>query len=376
MTAKLFQPIALGGLTVPNRIVVAPMCQYAAVDGVMQPWHIQQLGSQAASGFGLVILEATGVEAIGRISPACPGLWNDEQEAVLKNLVDGIRTYSDAKLGIQLAHAGRKASTDMPWIGPNYIPPEKGGWETVGPSAISFNNVWPAPKEATLADIARIVQAFGDAAKRSDRAGLDLIEVHATHGYLLHEFFSPLSNKRSDAYGGSFENRARLILEVVAAVRANFAKHKAVGIRITGSDWEEGGVTPDEAAKLAVLLKDAGIDFIHVSSGGLTSTQKITVGPNYQVPFAEVVRKAVPGVPVMAVGMIVTPTQAEKILEEGQADMIALARAVLDEPRWVWRAAEELGVADFHVHPRFARATPKTWPGYKLKSAPVANAAE
>jgi 2,4-dienoyl-CoA reductase-like NADH-dependent reductase (Old Yellow Enzyme family) len=375
MTAQLFQPIALGGLTVSNRIVVAPMCQYAAVEGVMQPWHIQQIGSQAASGFGLVILEATGVEAIGRISPACPGLWNDEQESVLKSLVDGIRTYSDAKLGIQLAHAGRKASTEEPWKGHGYVTPENGGWQTLGPSPISFNGTWPAPKEATSEDIQRVIKAFGDAAKRSDRAGLDLIEIHATHGYLLHEFFSPLSNKRTDTYGGSFENRVRLILEVVAAVRANFPKEKAVGIRIAGSDWDEGGVTPDEAVKLSVLLKDAGIDFIHVSSGGLSSTQKITVGPNYQVHFAEVVRKAVPGVPVMAVGMIVTPTQAEQILEDGQADMIALARAVLDEPRWVWRAAEELGVTDFHVHPRFARATPKTWPGYKLKAG-LAQAAE
>lgn len=368
MTAKLFQPITLGGLTVSNRIVVAPMCQYAAVDGVIQPWHTQQIGSQAASNFGLVILEATGVEAIGRISPACPGLWNDEQEAALKALVDGVRTYSDAKLGIQLAHAGRKASTDLPWKGPNYVPLDKGGWETVGPSAISFNGVWPAPKEASLEDIKRIVTAFRDAAVRSDRAGLDLIEIHATHGYLLHEFFSPLSNTRTDSYGGSLENRARLILEVTQAIRAVWPKEKALGIRITGSDWEAGGVTPDDAAKLAVLLKDAGIDFLHVSSGGLTSTQKITVGPNYQVPFADVVRKAVPGVPVMAVGMIVNPTQAEKILEEGQADMIALARAVLDDPRWVWRAAEELGVSDFAVHPRFARATTKTWPGHKLKS--------
>lgn len=376
MTAQLFQPITLGGLTVPNRILVAPMCQYAAVDGVMQPWHIQQIGSQAASGFGLVILEATGVEAIGRISPACPGLWNDEQEAVLKSLVDGIRTYSDAKLGIQLAHAGRKGSTEEPWKGHGYVTPDNGGWQTLGPSAISFNGTWPAPKEATVEDIQRVIKAFGDAAKRSDRAGLDLIEIHATHGYLLHEFFSPLSNKRTDSYGGSFENRVRLILEVVAAVRANFPKEKAVGIRIAGSDWDEGGVTPDEAVKLSVLLKDAGIDFIHVSSGGLSSTQKITVGPNYQVHFAELVRKAVPGIPVMAVGMIVTPTQAEQILESGQADMIALARAVLDDPRWVWRAAEELGVTNFEVHPRFARATAKTWPGYKLKSAPVAQAAE
>lgn len=376
MSVKLFEPITLGGQTLPNRIIVAPMCQYAAVDGVIQPWHTQHIGSFAASGFGMIIMEATGIEAIGRISPACPGLWNDTQEAAFKTLIDGIRTYSDVKIGIQLSHAGRKASTGMPWQGGRPVPNDQGGWDVVGPSAIAFADGWKVPAELTADGIGQVINHWKQAAIRAGRAGFDAVEIHAAHGYLLHEFLSPLSNRRTDQYGGDLAGRMRLILEVIEAVRSVWPKEKTLGLRISATDWADGGVTVEDCIALAAEAKARGVDFIHVSTGGNVAGARIPVGPHYQVPMAAAIRKAVPGLPVMAVGLIVDPQAAEAVLQEGEADLVALARTVLDDPRWVWHAADALGVSSFEALPRFARARPAAWPGHAQKAGALRQAAE
>ncbi len=371
----LFTPLALGPLTIDNRVIVAPMCQYSAVDGVAQPWHQQHLGGFAVSNAGLVILEATGVTNEGRISPHCLALENDAQEAALTKLLAEIRTYSTVPFGIQLAHAGRKASTGYPWEGGKPLAPGvNGGWQVVGPTDEPFNADGPKPHALTEAEIAATVAAFVAAAKRADRAGFDLVEIHGAHGYLIHQFLSPLVNKRTDRYGGSLENRMRLALEVAEAVRAVWPKHKSLGVRLSATDWVDGGWSVEETAILSQKLEAIGLDFIHVTSGGVVGYAKIPVGPNYQVPAAEAIKKAV-SIPVIAVGMIVTGPQAEAILETGKADAIAIARGFLDDPRWVWRAAEALGV-DLKLDGRYQRATGKTWPGAALKNAPLAAAAE
>lgn len=371
----LFTPLALGPLTIDNRVIVAPMCQYSAVDGVAQPWHQQHLGGFAASNAGLIILEATGVTNAGRISPYCLALENDAQEAALTKLLADIRTYSQVPFGIQLAHAGRKASTGYPWEGGKPLAPGvNGGWQPVGPTDEPFTADGPAPHALTEAEIAATVAAFVEAAKRADRAGFDLVEIHGAHGYLIHQFLSPLVNKRTDRYGGSLENRMRLALEVAEAVRAVWPKHKSLGIRLSATDWVDGGWSVEETAILSQKLEAIGLDFIHITSGGVVGSAKIPVGPNYQVPAADAIKKAV-SIPVIAVGMIVTGPQAEAILQQGKADAIAIARAFLDDPRWVWRAAEALGV-DLRLDGRYQRATGKTWPGAALKNAPLAVAAE
>lgn len=363
--SRLFTPIRLGDIELANRIVVAPMCQYSARDGVPQPWHDQHLGTMALSGAGLVIVEATGVEAVGRITPGDTGLWNDEQEQAFAALLKKIRTYASAHFGIQLAHAGRKASTTAPWIDRGRpLKPEEGAWTTFAPSAIPFAEGWHTPQALDEAGLKRVRDAFVQAAQRADRAGFDLVELHGAHGYLLNEFVSGLSNHRTDAYGGSLENRLRFPLEVAEAVRAIWPKSKILGARLNGSDWAEGGVTPEESIAFCRELKKLGFDYVHVSSGGLVPYAKIPGNqPGYQVPFAEAVKKAVPGLPVIAVGMITDPNQAEAVLQEDKADMIALARALLDDPRWGWRAAERLGAAS-PVPVQYERATKKTWAGY------------
>lgn len=371
----LFSPLALGPLTLDNRAIVAPMCQYSAVDGVAQPWHQQHLGSFAASNAGLIILEATGVTNAGRISPFCLALENDAQEAALTKLLADLRTYSQVPLGIQLAHAGRKASTDAPWKGGKPLPPGvDGGWQIVGPTEVPFTADGPIPHALTEAEIADTVAAFAEAAKRADRAGFDLVEIHGAHGYLIHQFLSPLVNTRTDRYGGSVENRMRLALEVAAAVRAVWPTHKSLGIRLSATDWLEGGWSVEDTVLLAQKLEALGLDFIHVTTGGAVGYAKVPVGPNYQVPAAEAIKRAV-SIPVIAVGMIVTGPQAEAILQEGRADAIGVARAFLDDPRWVWRAAEALGV-DLSIDGRYQRATGKTWPGAALKAVPLPAAAE
>jgi 2,4-dienoyl-CoA reductase-like NADH-dependent reductase (Old Yellow Enzyme family) len=341
----LFSPFHLpsprGGLTLPNRIVVAPMCQYAAHNGETTDWHLMHWGNLLNSGAALFTIEATAVVAEGRITPACLGLWDDRTEAALASTLHRARQLAPpTAVCIQLAHAGRKASSALPWAGAQLLPPAQGGWETFGPSALPQLAGEAPPTEMTRAHMDQVRDAFVLAAQRADRLGVDAIELHGAHGYLLHEFVSPLANQRSDAYGGSFENRIRYPLEVFAAMRA--ASQGVLGIRISASDWVDGGWDVAQSAEFAKRLKAIGCDFIHVSSGGVSPAQKIALGPNYQVPFARDVRHA-SGMPTMAVGLITDALQAEAILQAGDADLIAMARAFLYEPRWGWHAAAALG---------------------------------
>lgn len=360
----LFTPIKLGGVILANRIAVSPMCQYSAVDGSANDWHLQHLGSLSLSGAGLLIVEATAVEPAGRITPRCLGLYSEANEAALASVVALCRRWGTTRLGIQLAHAGRKASAKIPWEGGGPLGPDEGAWQTVASSAIPFDDNWLAPQALDETGLARIRDAFVDAARRADRLGFDLVELHGAHGYLLHNFISPVSNRRNDRYGGSLGNRMRFPLEVAAAVRAVWPGEKALGMRITGSDWIPGALTPEDAAMFATELKEVGFDYVCVSSGGISPQARITVAPGYQVPFAETVRKA-SGIAVQAVGMIADPHQAEAIIAEGRADCVALARGFLDDPRWAWHAADVLD-AEAACPPQYQRARPKLWPGAAL----------
>ncbi|WP_034914017.1 NADH:flavin oxidoreductase/NADH oxidase [Erwinia sp. 9145] len=340
--SHLFNPITLGKLHLENRIVIAPMCQYSAEQGRATAWHRIHLGHLALSGAGLLIIEAAAVEAQGRITPQDLGIWNDDTEQALADVLKDVRSYSAMPIGIQLAHAGRKASTDVPWRGGGFLQPEQGGWQTSAPSALPFNESDGTPQALTLARIEEIKQAFIDAAIRADRLGLDLIEVHAAHGYLLHQFLSPLANQRDDQYGGSLENRMRLTLEVFREVRRVTPADKPVGVRISATDWVEGGWDIAQSIALSQALGKEGCSYIHVSSGGLSPAQQIAVGPNYQVPFAAAIKDAV-DIPVIAVGLITDAEQAETLLANQQTDMVALARGMLYDPRWPWHAAARLG---------------------------------
>ncbi|WP_372017305.1 NADH:flavin oxidoreductase/NADH oxidase [Pseudoxanthomonas sp. 10H] len=354
----LFSPLSLGPLELSNRIVIAPMCQYSAHDGCVTDWHHIHLGNLALSGAGLLILEATAVEPRGRISHADLGLWNDDQEAALKSLVASLRRWSPMPLGIQLAHAGRKASTARPWDGGGAIPADHpDGWSTVSASALAYDGRHGVPQALDVAGIDALVEDFVQAARRSVRVGLDLVEIHAAHGYLLHQFLSPLSNTRDDAYGGSLENRMRLVLRVFDAVRAAVPAAVSVGVRISATDWVEGGWDLDQSVALARALDARGCQFIHVSSGGLDPRQRISATPGYQVPFADAIKAQV-GMPVIAVGLITQPRQAEAVLAEGRADAVALARGILYDPRWPWHAAAELG-ATLVPAPQFLRCEPQ-----------------
>lgn len=339
---QLFTPIALGNLTLENRIIIAPMCQYSAKDGAATDWHLIHLGNLALSGAGLLILEATAVEPDGRISPDDLGLWSDETEAALADVVARVRAQSPMPLGIQLGHAGRKASVNVPWAGGGAIPASAGGWRPHAPSAVPFNPADEAPIALDEAGLARVKDAFVAAARRADRIGFDLIELHGAHGYLLHQFLSPLSNQRTDSYGGSLENRMRFPLEVFEAVRAAWPKEKPISVRVSATDWVDGGWDLESTIAFAQELKARGCELIHVSTGGLSPQQQIPVKPGYQVEFAEGVRKAT-GLVTIAVGLITDPQQAEDIIVSGQADMIALARGILYDPRWPWHAAAALG---------------------------------
>lgn len=375
--SRLFSPIRLGGLELANRVVVAPMCQYSAVEGVIQPWHWQHLGALAISGAAVVIVEATGVVPEGRISPGDTGLWNLEQEAAFARLIQDIATFSPTPIGIQLAHAGRKASTHRPWVEKGgALEPDQGAWTTYGPSAIPFTEGWHTPEALDEAGMDRIVRAFVAAAERADRAGFQLAELHGAHGYLISEFLSPISNTRTDEYGGSLENRMRFPLRIAEAVRAVWPKTKALGMRLNGSDWVEGGVTPEETAEVSARLQALGLDYVHISSGGNVATAKIPGRePGYQVDFAATVKARCPDLPVIAVGMIAGAHQAESILAEGKADLVALARAVLDDPRWPHHAAELLAREE-GVDPKaipspwpvqYQRAAGAAWPGRALR---------
>ncbi|MFS0711869.1 NADH:flavin oxidoreductase/NADH oxidase [Brevundimonas phoenicis] len=360
----LFTPRAIGPLTLKNRIVIAPMCQYSAVDGVPQPWHAQHIARLALSGAGLVIVEATGVEAAGRISWADTGLWNDEQEAAFARIIRDIRTYSDTPIGVQLGHAGRKASTNPPWVNHGGPAPSDKAWETFSASPQPYRDDWHMPTALDPAGMDRVVAAFVDAAARADRAGFDLVELHAAHGYLLTQFLSPLSNERTDEFGGSLENRMRFPLRVAQALRDAWPRTKALGARFNGSDWADGGITPVEAAVFGRALHDMGYEYLHLTSGGNVATARIPGDqPGYQLPFAEAVKAAIPEANVMAVGLIVTPQQAEALLVQGKADLVAVARAVLDDPNWGHHAAVSLGAAEA-LPVQYERAAAEHWPGY------------
>lgn len=365
MSSFLFAPLSLRELELPNRIVVSPMCQYSAVDGTAGDWHFQHLGHLALSGAGLLMIEATAVERSGRITCGCLGLYSDENEAALKRVLEAIRSWrGPTKLGIQLAHAGRKGSQSAPWQGGRPLKPEEGAYETFAPSAIPFSDGWHTPTVLDREGLGRIKDAFVAAARRAARLGLELVELHAAHGYLLHEFFSPISNKRDDGYGGDLKGRMRFLLEVSAAVRDVWPQERPMGARISGSDWLGEGATPEDAVVLARELKAIGLDYVCVSSGGIVPRAPIRSGSGYQVPFAARVRKET-GVVTCSVGMIADPVQAEEIIASGQADMVALARAFLDNPRWVWHAAQRLGV-EIAYPPQYERAHPKAWSGAKL----------
>jgi 2,4-dienoyl-CoA reductase-like NADH-dependent reductase (Old Yellow Enzyme family) len=338
----LFQPIELGGLTLPNRIVIAPMCQYSAEDGNATDWHMIHLGHLALSGAGLLIIEATGVEPEGRITHGDLGLYSDANERALGRVLEGIRRYSTMPIGIQLGHAGRKASSARPWEGGQQVTAKDGGWITSGPSAEPVKSDDELPVSLDSAGLVRVRDAFVAAAKRSVRLGLQAIELHAAHGYLLHQFLSPIANKRNDEYGGPLANRMRFPLEVFQAVRDVVPAEIPVGVRVSATDWVEHGWDLEQTIEFTHALKPLGCDFMDVSSGGVSPAQQIPLGPGYQVEFAAKVRAAT-GLPTMAVGLITEPRQAEQILERGEADMIALARGILFDPRWPWHAAAELG---------------------------------
>lgn len=364
--SALFQPIRMGDLELANRIVVSPMCQYSAIGGVAQPWHMVHIGGLMLSGAGLVIMEATGVEADGRGTHGCLGLYNDEQEQALANLVSETKKFSSAAIGIQLQHAGRKASTRsiaQRWKG-EPLPAAEGAWKPWGPSQLAFDEGWQTPAEMGEADMHRVTAAFIQAAARADRAGFELIEIHGAHGYLLHSFLSPLSNKRTDQWGGSFENRARFSIEIVRAVREVWPAGKPLGFRVNSTDWHPDGLSLEDAVILGRILQDAGVDYVVMSAGNIAPGIKIPpASPGHQVDFATVIKKET-GLLAMAVGMILHPKQADGIIADGQADLVAIGRAFLDNPRWGIHAAAELGV-DLTYADQYIRARPNNWAGFK-----------
>jgi len=332
------------------------MCQYSAHDGSATDWHMIHLGNLSLSGSGLLIIEATSVVPEGRISPADLGLWSDENEAALARVLKAIRTYSEIPVAIQLAHAGRKASCEIPWKGHGMVPASEGGWSVLAPSPIPFNPDDPEPIALDETGLTHIKDAFVAAGRRADRLGIDAIELHAAHGYLLHQFLSPISNQRTDNYGGSLENRMRFPLEVFDAIRATFSSHKPIGVRISGTDWVPGGWDVDQSIILTKELERRGCAYLHVSSGGLSPLQEIPIGPNYQVPLAEHIKRETV-LPIIAVGLITEPEQAEEIIASGKADMAALARGMLFDPRWPWHAAAKLA-AQVEAPPQYWRAQP------------------
>ncbi|WP_440222408.1 NADH:flavin oxidoreductase/NADH oxidase [Dokdonella sp. MW10] len=349
----LFEPLALRDVCLRNRIGVSPMCQYSAVDGLPQDWHFAHLGARATGGAGLVIAEASAVEPVGRISPFDTGLWNDAQVEAWSRITRFIASQG-AVAGVQLAHAGRKASVDAPWRGGKPVPAEQGGWTPVAASALAYSASSPVPDALDADGIAGIVQAFAASAERALAAGFELVEIHAAHGYLLHGFLSPLANMRDDAWGGDFANRVRLVLDVVRAVRTRWPERLPLSVRLSATDWADGGWDVEESIELARLLRGEGVDIVDVSSGGLVPTQKIVTGPGYQVPFAARIRNEA-GIATAAVGLVTEPAQAQAILDAGQADLVLLGRELLRDPSWPRRAAHVLG-APLDAPPQYARA--------------------
>lgn len=355
--AHLFDTFRMGNLDLPNRIVIAPMCQYSATpDGNATDWHTIHLGHLALSGAGLLVIEATAVEAEGRISPLDLGLWSDDNEAALSKVITSVRNHSSMPLAIQLAHAGRKTSHNVPWRGGGQIRKADGGWTAHAPSAIPFSVDTEAPVALDKAGLARVKAAFGNAAERAVRIGFDAVEIHSAHGYLLHEFLSPISNRRDDDYGGSLANRLRFPLEVFDAVREVVPAHIPLGLRYSATDFAEDGWDLEQTLAYSQELKKRGCSFFDVSGGGLTPAQKIPLSPGYQVPFAEAVKRET-GVPTMAVGLITEAEHAEQIVASGQADLVAIARGIMYDARWPWHAAARLG-AKVHGPKQYLRAPP------------------
>jgi 2,4-dienoyl-CoA reductase-like NADH-dependent reductase (Old Yellow Enzyme family) len=352
--SRLFEPLTLRGTTIRNRAWVSPMCQYSSHEGRPTDWHLVHLGALARGGAGLVMTEATAVTAEGRISPQDAGIWTDQQADDYRRITDFVHGQG-ATTGIQLAHAGRKASTRAPWLGRGYLTADEGGWQTVGASAIGYAD-WPAPRELSADELTELPGAWADAARRALAAGFDVAELHAAHGYLLHQFLSPLTNRRTDAWGGDLAGRSRLLLDVVDAVRAVWPDGQPLFVRISATDWVPGGLDLDETSEVARLLASHGVDLVDVSSGGNSPDQQVGTGPGYQVPFATRIKEA-SGLPVAAVGEITDPQQAEKIVSAGDADALFLARELLRDPSWPQRAACELG-ADVHWPQQYLRARP------------------
>ncbi len=359
MPARLFQPLDLRGLTLPNRIVVAPMTQFSAPDGVAGDWHFVHLGQYALSGAALILTESCYVAPDARNATSCLSIYSDRHGEAIGRVAGFIRAHGKSAFGVQLCHAGRKASAKAPWEGGGPRAIAEGGYQAVAPSAVPVTPDWPTPRPLGANEIAEVVEMFAAGARRADAAGADLIEIHGAHGYLLHQFMSPLANRRTDRYGGVLANRIRMPLEVFEAVRAGFPADKPVGMRLSATDWADGGWDVPDTVRLCRELEALGCDYVHISSGGLAAEQRITAGPGYQVGFAAAVKAAVK-IPVVAVGQISEPMQAESILMSGQADMVALARAMLFDPRWVWRAAFELGEETFYPQP-YLRGHPSKW---------------
>jgi len=359
--STLFTPFRVGALELTNRIVIAPMCQYSAVNGCMTDWHVIHLGQLALSGAALLTIEATAVLPEARITYADVGLWNDVTEAAIARTLESVRRWSDMPIALQLAHAGRKASTEVPWKGGVQIPRNhSNGWQTVAPSAIPFEDGQRPPVALDRDGLKRVREAFAAAAQRAARLEIAAVQLHCAHGYLLHEFLSPLSNRRDDDYGGILENRMRFPLEVFDAVRAAFPADRAVSIRVSGTDWVDGGWDIDQTIAFAQALEARGCAAVHVSSGGLTPAQRIPVGPSYQVPLARAVKKTT-RMPVIAVGLITEFEQAEAIVGTGDADLIALARTILYNPRWPWHAAAHFG-AHVKAPDQYLRSQPRQYP--------------
>jgi 2,4-dienoyl-CoA reductase-like NADH-dependent reductase (Old Yellow Enzyme family) len=366
MPSQLFTPFALGALGLANRIVISPMCQYSAEDGNATDWHMLHLGNLAIAGAGLLMIEATAVEAAGRITPRDLGLYADDNAAALSGVVRACRRYGRAAIGIQLAHAGRKGSARVPWEGGGSLTAAEGAWPTDAPSALPHGDFWQVPAALDHAGMARIAAAFAAAARRALALGIDLVELHSAHGYLLHEFLSPLANQRVDRYGGSRENRMRFPLEVAASLREAWPRDRPLGARLSATDWVAGGFSPDDAVAYAAALASIGFDYVCVSSGGFAGGRAPSA-PGYNLPFARRIRSET-GIATSVVGLIVEPHQAEAIIASGEADLVALARAFLDDPRWGWHAAEALGVTPI-VPPQYDRAVAPAWPGAALRKS-------
>jgi len=359
MTSALFTPLQLGNLSLSNHIVVSPMCQHSAEDGCANDWHMLHLGTLAVSNAGLVMIESTAVERDGRISKGCVGLWSDANEAALKRVIDSCQRTGNSRLGIQLSHSGRKGSWQRPWEGGRALGPADGAWTTLAPSAVPFEDGAPLPHALDPNEMERIAASFAKAARRADRIGIDLAEMHAAHGYLLHNFLSPLSNHRTDEHGGSLENRMRFPLQVFEALRAAWPAGKPLGARITGTDWLDGGLTVQDAVRFAEELKARGCDYVCVTSGGIVQKAPIPYAPGYMAPMAEQVRNEAK-ILTRAVGYIADPVLANDIIARGQADMVAIGRGFLDDPRWVWHAARALGDTITYL-PQYEKTRPAVW---------------